>query len=60
MTRYKDMQFFINLRDSRKTMGGIFGKIDRQNMNGLFASYYISLVIAESGKPHAQWANERK
>ena len=33
-------------------MGGIFGKIDRQNTNGLFASYSISLLIAKSGNPH--------
>ena len=46
------MQFFINLRDGRKTMGGIFGKIDRQKMDGLVASYYILLLIAKSGKPH--------
>ena len=46
------MQFFINLRDSRKTMSGIFGKIDRQKMDGLVASYYILLLIAKSGKPH--------
>ena len=48
----KDVQFFINLRDSRKTMGGIFGKIDRQNTDGLVASYNISLLIAKSGKTH--------
>ena len=48
----KDVQFFIKLRDSRKTMGGIFGKIDRQNIDGLVASYNISLLIAKSGKPH--------
>ena len=48
----KDVQFFINLRDSHKTMGGIFGKIDRQNTDGLVASYNISLLIAKSGKPH--------
>ncbi|KAI6648674.1 hypothetical protein LOD99_7901 [Oopsacas minuta] len=48
----KDVQFFIKLRDSRKTMGGIFRKIDRQNIDGLVASYNISLLIAKSGKPH--------
>ena len=48
----KDMQFFIYLRDNRKTMGGIFGKIDRRNMDGMVASYYISLPIAKYGKPH--------
>ena len=48
----KVLQYFINLRDIRKTMGGIFGKIDRENMHGLVASYYISLLIAKSGKPH--------
>ena len=46
----KDVQFFINLRDSRKTMGGIFGKIDRQNTDGLIASYNISLLIEKSGR----------
>ena len=48
----KDVQFFINLRDSRKTMVGMFGKIHRQNTDGLFASYNISLLIEKSGKPH--------
>ena len=33
-------------------MGGIFGEIDRQNTDGLVASYSISLLIAKSGKPH--------
>ena len=47
-----DVQFFISLRDNRKTKGGIFGKIDRQNMDGLVASYNISFLIAKSSKPH--------
>ena len=33
-------------------MGGIFGKIYRQNTDGLVAFYNISLLIAKSGKPH--------
>ncbi|KAI6660135.1 hypothetical protein LOD99_10527 [Oopsacas minuta] len=53
----KDVQFFIKMRDSRKTMGGIFGKIDRQNIDGLVASYNISLLIAKSGKPHTMGEN---
>ena len=48
----KHVQFFINLRDSSKTMGGIFGEIDRQNTDGLVASCNISLLIAKSVKPH--------
>ena len=32
-------------------MGGIFGKIDRQNTDGLVASYNISQLIAKSDKP---------
>ena len=48
----KDVQFFINLSDSRKTMVGMFGKIHRQNTDGLVASYNISLLIEKSGKPH--------
>ena len=48
----KDVEFLIKLRESRKTMGGIFGEIDRQNIDGLVASYNISLLIARSGKPH--------
>ena len=33
-------------------MGGNFGEIDRQNTDGLVASYNISLLIAKSGRPH--------
>ena len=33
-------------------MGGMFGKVDKQNIDGLVASYNISLLIAKTGKPH--------
>ena len=48
----RDVQFFINLRDNRKTMGSMFRKVDKQNFDGLAASYNISLLIAKAGKPH--------
>ena len=48
----RDVQFFINLRDNRKTMGSMFRKVDKQNFDGLTASYNISLLIAKAGKPH--------
>ena len=48
----RDAQFFINLRDNRKTMGSMFRKVDKQNIDGLAASYIISLIIAKAGKPH--------
>ena len=48
----RDAQFFINLRDNRKTMGSMFRKVDKQNIDGLAASYNISLIIAKAGKPH--------
>ena len=47
-----DAQFFINLRYNRKTMGSMFRKVDKQNIDGLAASYNISLLIAKAGKPH--------
>ena len=47
-----DVEFFKNLRDNRKTLGGMFGKVDKQNIDGLVASYNISLLIAKTGKPH--------
>ena len=47
-----DAQFFNNLRDNRKTMGSMFRKVDKQNIDGLAASYNISLLIAKAGKPH--------
>ena len=43
----KDVEFFKNLRDNRKTLGGLFGKVDKQNIDGLVASYNISLLIAK-------------
>ena len=46
------VEFFKNLRDNHKTMGGMFGRVDKQNMDGLVASYNISLLIAKTGKPH--------
>ena len=46
------VEFFKNLRDNRKTMGGMFGRVDKQNMDGLVSSYTISLLIAKTGKPH--------
>ena len=30
----------------------MFGKVDEQNIDGLVASYNISLLIAKTGKPH--------
>ena len=45
------MEFFKSLRDNRKTMGGMFGKVDKENMDGLVASYNISLLIGKTGKP---------
>ena len=33
-------------------MGGMFRRVDKQNMDGLVASYNISLLIAKTGKPH--------
>ena len=33
-------------------MGGMFGKVDKQNIDGLVASYNIYLLIAKTGKPH--------
>ena len=48
----RDEQFFINLRDNRKTMGSMFRKVDKQNIDGLAASDNISLLIAKAGKPH--------
>ena len=45
-------QFFINLRDNRETMESMFRKVDKQNIDGLAASYNISLIIAKAGKPH--------
>ena len=47
-----DAEFFKYLRDNRKTMGVMFGKVDKQNIDGLVASYNISLLIAKTGKPH--------
>ena len=47
-----DVESFKNLRDKCKTMGGMFGKVDKQNMDGLVASYNNSLLIAKTGKPH--------
>ena len=47
----RDAQFFINLRNNRKTMG-VFRKVDKQNIDGLAASYIISILIAKAGKPH--------
>ena len=44
-----DVEFFKNLRDNRKTLGGMFGKVDKQNIDGLVASYNISLLIAKTG-----------
>ena len=41
----RDAQFFINLRDNRKTMGSMFRKVDKQNIDGLAASYNNSLLI---------------
>ena len=48
----KDVEFFISLRDNRKTMGNMFRKVDSQNNDGLIASYNISLLIAKAGKSH--------
>ena len=33
----RDVDFFINLRDNRKTMGSMFRKVDAQNDDGLIA-----------------------
>ena len=44
-----DVEFFKNLRDNLRTMGGMFEKVDKQNMDGLVASYNISLLIAKTG-----------
>ena len=48
----RDVDFFINLTDNRKTMGSMFRKVDTQNDDGLIASYNISLLIAKAGKSH--------
>ena len=48
----RDVQFSINLRDNRKTMGSMFRKVDKQNFDGLASSYNISLLIAKAGKPN--------
>ena len=48
----KDVEFFINLRDNRKTMGNMFKTLDSQNDDGLIASSNISLLIARAGKSH--------
>ena len=48
----RDAQLFINLRDNRKTTGSMFRKVDKQNLDGLAASYNISLLFAKAGNPH--------
>ena len=48
----KDAQFFITLRDNRKTMGSMFRKVDKQGIDGLAATYNSSLLIAKARKPH--------
>ena len=42
----RDVEFFINLRDNRKTMSSMIRKVDSRNDDGLIASYNISLLIA--------------
>ena len=46
------VEFFKNMRDNRKTMGGMFGRVNKQNMDDLVVSYNNSLLIAKTGKPH--------
>ena len=48
----RDVEFFINLRDNRKTMSSMIRKVDSRNDDGLIASYNISLLIAKAGKSH--------
>jgi hypothetical protein len=51
----KNLAFFTALRDSfrkRPTMSNMFSKASHQSIDGLRASYNISLLIAKSGKPH--------
>ena len=37
----------------RKTIGSIFASSSQQSVDGLLASYNLSLMIAKKGKPHA-------
>ena len=46
----KYVEFFINLRDTRRTTGSMIRKVDSQNDDGLIASYNISLLIDKAGK----------
>ena len=50
-----DMAYFKSLQEKfqkRKTIGNMFAITSRQSVDGLRASYTISLLIARSGKPH--------
>jgi len=50
-----DMAYFKLLQEKfqkRKTIGNVFAITSQQSVDGLIASYNISLLIARSGKPH--------
>ena len=50
-----DMAYFKSLQEKfqkRKTIGNMFAIISQQFIDGLRASYNVSLLIARSGKPH--------
>ena len=51
----KKLDFSKDLRDKRAketTLQSMFEKTERQNDNGLKASYNIALLIAKTGKSH--------
>ena len=49
------LAYFQSLRDrmqKQKTVTSVFSNSSKQVIDGLRASYHISLLIAQSGKPH--------
>ena len=51
----KGLAYFQSLRDKmqkQRTVTSMFSKCSKQSTNGLQASYNISLLIAQSGKPY--------
>ncbi|GFQ84436.1 SCAN domain-containing protein 3 [Trichonephila clavata] len=51
----KDMTYFIDMKrkfQNQRTISTCFSSASKQNVDGLQASYDISLLISKTGKPH--------